>query len=377
MIQPNYAQQIPQTGGANAVAINIYNPQAYGAQNPGQVPYNYTNSLYEMPQASAYQQPAVIPGYYQQQYLPQPVAPIYYPQQYLPQPAVPNYPQQPVAQVPVFAPQPQVMPETVMQPQAAPAPVAQQAPVAQEPVAQAPVAQEPVAQAPVDTTEVQEVAPTVNVDELVQKLSSADANEKAEAINKIAEYIQSPNEVALQFVSEPVMNALVNVINEDTSALEGPTDKQIEIADKIAKGEQLTPEEEALADQLSPRDAANKNRIFAMYTLAMIQKLQRDELSQYIATQQANGEQAIEPLKIEDLIGYNEFSNIINDANARPELKVAAIQSIQHVAEPQDKTTIETLLKDAAASTDEAVKQTAADTLNMFASLPEEGQQAA
>ena len=50
--------QYPQQGGANAVSINIYNPQAYGGTSmPAQaqgVPYNYTNSLYQMPQGSVY-----------------------------------------------------------------------------------------------------------------------------------------------------------------------------------------------------------------------------------------------------------------------------------------------------------------------------------
>ena len=74
MIQPTNAQQLyPQQGGANAVSINIYNPQAYGSTPNAAAqtcaPYQYTNSLYQMPQASTYapvaQQP-VQPEAYQQ-----------------------------------------------------------------------------------------------------------------------------------------------------------------------------------------------------------------------------------------------------------------------------------------------------------------------
>ena len=57
-------------------------------------------------------------------------------------------------------------------------------------------------------------------------------------------YAQSQPEVALQVVSEPVMQALVSVINEDTTGLQGPTAEQIAVAEKINKGEQLTKEEE-------------------------------------------------------------------------------------------------------------------------------------
>ncbi len=333
MIQPTN-MQYPQQGGANAVSINIYNPQAYGSTgtvNPGQcVPYPYTNSFYEMPQVSAYA-PAVN------------AQPSYAPQ-YLPQPQV--------TQQQFVAPAPQAMPESVIVPQA----------TAEVANAQAP-AQEV---APVEIVEPQQVAQTIDIDALVQNLKSTDADVKAQAINQVAAYAQEAPEVALQVVSEPIMQALVNVINEDTTALEGPTPEQVAVAEKINKGEQLTPEEDALAEQLSPRDMANKNRIFALYTLAMVQKLQRDELTQYIETQKANGQETIAPLKVEDLVGYNDIVNIIQN-DTRPEVQVAAIQALQHVVEADDKATVEPILTAAQSSADEAVKTAATEAMAKFA----------
>lgn len=327
--QPNFAQ-IPQAypqGGANAVSINIYNPQAYGASP--QAPYNYTNSLYQMPNAPIYQPQAQTVQSNPEAY-----------QQYIPV-------QVPVAQ-PVIAPAPQLMPDSVItQPQN------QSQQVAQKPV--------------VEVTESKEDSSVQSVDTeaLINDLKSTDTEVRAQAINKIAAYAQEKPEIALQVVSEPIMQALVDVIKEDTTGLEGPTAKQIEIAEKISKGVKLTPEEDALSEQLSPRDKANKNRIFALYTLAMIQKLQRDELNQYIETQKANGEQSIDPLKLEDLIGYSEVQNIINN-DARPEVKVAAIQALQHVAEPQDKATVEKVLADSLKSSDEGIKSAAQETMSKF-----------
>lgn len=343
MIQPTNAQQLyPQQGGANAVSINIYNPQAYGsnpnaqAQNCATTPYEYTNSLYQMPQASAYApvNQQIQPDAYQQ-YMP------------IQNPVGQEAPQ-------LVAPAPQMMPESVMNQN-------QEQAVAQQPAVQE---QQQVAQPEVVETP-QENAQTVNTEELVQNLKSTDADVKAKAINDIASFAQEAPEVSLQVVSEPIMNALVDVIKEDTTALEGPTEQQIAIAEKITKGEQLTPEEDALAEQLSPRDKANKNRIFALYTLAMIQKLQRDELTEYIATQKANGQETIAPLKMEDLIGYNEVVNTIKN-DARPEVKVAAIQALQHVAEAQDKASVEAVLAESLNSQDEAVKQAAQETMNKF-----------
>ena len=339
MIQPTNAQQLyPQQGGANAVSINIYNPQAYGAtpQANTSAPYNYQNSLYAMPQASLYQPQTAD------------IAPAQYP-------IYPTSVQAPIQQ-PIM-PAPQVMPDSVL------AQNVQQAPQAQ---AEAPAPAATEAPAAPEVVDVQEAnVPLINTDELVAGLKDTNADNKAQAINKIAEYVQSQPEIALQVVSEPIMNSLVNIINEDTTALEGPTAQQIEIAEKIARGEQLTAEENLLSEELSPRDKANKNRIFALYTLAMIQKLQRDELNQYIETQKANGEQPIEPLKIENLIGYSDIVNVINN-DARPEVKVAAIQALQFVAEPQDKATVEQVLATSLTSQDEAIKTAANETIAKF-----------
>ncbi|MBR3604936.1 MAG: HEAT repeat domain-containing protein [Candidatus Gastranaerophilales bacterium] len=351
MIQPTN-MQYPQQGGANAVSINIYNPQAYGGTSmPAQaqgVPYNYTNSLYQMPQGSVYAQAMPVHQGFAPQYMPM---------------------TNPILQQQYVAPAPQAMPESVM---AAPQ-VQPQAPQAQAEAPQvqpeAPTAQVAAVEAtPVEIVEPQQVAQTVDVDSLIQNLKSADANVKAQTINQIATYAQDAPEIALQVVSEPVMQALVSVINEDTTGLQGPTAEQIAVAEKINKGEQLTPEEDALAEQLSPRDMANKNRIFALYTLAMIQKLQRDELNQYIEAQKANGQEPIAPLNVQDLVGYENVINVIQN-DARPEVKVAAIQALQHVVEPQDKATVEPILTQAQASNDEGVKAAAAEAMTKFAAV--------
>lgn len=357
MIQPNYAQlnpQYPQPGGANAVSINIYNPQAYGQTpqtNAQTTVPQMTSSMYQMPQAQMYQMP-------QAQMYQMPQQDAYY-QQFMPM-------QNPMMSQAIAAPAPQMVQQAPVQQVVAPAP--QEMP--ESVVTQAPAAEVQAQPAPASTPAVEvkseeTAAPKVDTNALVQGLKSTDVNEKAKAINEVAKYAQEAPEIALQVVSEPVMQGLIDIINEDTSSLEGPSAKQIEIAEKIAKGETLTPEENALSDELSPRDAANKNRIFALYTLAMIQKLQRDELDQYIEAQKANGEQTINPLKIQELIGYNDIVNVIKN-DARPEVKVAAIQALQYAANPEDKAVVEEVLADSLKSSDEAVKSAATEAMAQF-----------
>ena len=97
----------------------------------------------------------------------------------------------------------------------------------------------------------------------------------------------------------------------------------------------------------------------------MIQKLQREELNQYIENQKANGEQPIEPLKIEELPGYNDIVNIIKN-DPRPEVKVAAMQALQYIAEPNDKAVVEGVLADSLNSQDEVIKTAAQEVMDRF-----------
>ncbi len=365
MIQPTNAQQLyPQQGGANAVSINIYNPQAYGnTPQAGQQVPNYTNSYYQIPQASVYQPQTYLPQDAYQQYM--------MPMQ---NPIVPQYPTQDWVQYQqpqmVSVPAPQVMQDSLIE---------QQAPAAQAPVEQAPVEQPQMAQPQVQQpTEpvVEQTAPqgpVVDTEALVNQLKSGDADQKAAAINKIAEHVQDTPEVALQVVSQPIMLGLVDIIKEDTTGLEGPTDKQIEIAQKVAQGQPLTPEEDALAEQLSPRDKANKNRIFALYTLAMILKLQKDQLTQFASTQEANQQQPV-TLGLQDLVGYNEIVDVIKN-DPRPEVKVAAIQTLRFISDPQDEATVKAVLADALNSDDESIKAAAQEAISSFAATQEAGQQ--
>ncbi|MBR2069312.1 MAG: hypothetical protein IJ877_06070 [Candidatus Gastranaerophilales bacterium] len=357
MIQPTNAQlPIPQQGGANAVSINIFNPQAYGSA-PQQAPYDYTNSVYGIPQNSVYNQgvqyypqqyiPQMIPQGYVPQMMPQGYVPQMIPQGYTPQALPQGYMQSPLQQpVPAALPAPQVMPSSVLE-----------VPQAQQPV-------QPTADVEVTAQPDEKKTVNVDTDTLINNLKSTDTKTREAAINKLAEYAQDEDvDVIKQVITEPIMQTLVDIISEDTSGLQGPTDEQVAVAEKVAKGEALTPEEDKISEELSPRDAANQNRMFALYTLAMLQKFQREEVDQYIAAQKANGQETIDPLKLENVYGYDGVVNVIKN-DPRPEVKVAAIQSLRHVAQPEDEATVKSVLSEALNSTDEEVKAVAQETVD-------------
>lgn len=329
MIQPQYLQQqYPQA--PSAVSINIYEPKSYGSAPVAQAPYGYTSQMYGMPEASAWG-PQVQPGV-QSPY-----------QQYMPQaPMMPQY--QPVPQTSPVAPQP--MPQSAIEPQ-----------------------QTEQAQPPMPEVQQGEQAPVVNTDALIADLKSTDFNTQAEAITSVANFTQATPDIALQVATDPVKQSLVDIINSDTSALQDVTPEQKALDEKQKRGEKLTPEEQAQLDQLSPKLAANKNKIFALFTLAMVQKLSRDNDEQYSQFRAEQGNQAAAPKALKDFLGYNEIVGLIQkkldkeSSEYDKELKIAAIQALQYMAKPEEKAEVEQILQTSLNDEDVTIKQVAQEAL--------------
>ena len=331
---PYYPMQA--TPSASAVNIQIFEPKAYS----GQPTNNVANPIYAYPQQSMYSQPYM--NQYQQ-YMPQ--APMYMPQaqqvQQLPQQQMP---------APLLTPQ---APATEQAPQAPQATVEQQTPAQPDMQIQQPTEQNQNA---------------VDVNSLVAGLKSTDNKTQEDAITKIANLSQGTPEMQSAVLSEPVMRGLADIVKQDTSSLQGPTEAQVAAINKAASGAKLTPEEEALTKELAPKTLADKNRVISMFTLAMLQKNQRDEVDRYNATQDPNNQ--LPQLKLNDLIGYTEIENAARNDNEK-EVKLAAIQALSYVAKPEDKETVEPVLKAAMNDPEPLIQQAANEVLANIGAAPQ------
>lgn len=331
---PYYPMQA--TPSASAVNIQIFEPKAYS----GQPTNNVANPIYAYPQQSMYSQPYM--NQYQQ-YMPQ--APMYMPQaqqvQQLPQQQMP---------APLLTPQ---APATEQAPQAPQATVEQQTPAQPDMQIQQPTEQNQNA---------------IDVNSLVAGLKSTDNKTQEDAITKIANLSQGTPEMQSAVLSEPVMRGLADIVKQDTSSLQGPTEAQVAAINKAASGAKLTPEEEALTKELAPKTLADKNRVISMFTLAMLQKNQRDEVDRYNATQDPNNQ--LPQLKLNDLIGYTEIENAARNDNEK-EVKLAAIQALSYVAKPEDKETIEPVLKAAMNDPEPLIQQAANEVLTNIGAAPQ------
>lgn len=323
----------------NAVKIDIHNPKAYGGVdshgkiNP--VSPQQEAGYYGYPMAPIYNMPTVAqyntPGSY-----PAPV--LNTATQAVPQ-IIPQNAQQPIQSqnaAGTIAAQPSIQVPPVT---AAPMPVPAMNPVAPMPMVPPPAVNAPVTQnvninpaipaAVVDKPENTSVAPVapvaaqnetnadVDVNTLLTGLSSNNQDDQTAAIQKIAELAQTNPAAAKTLLNEQIFGKLVNVINADTSKLEGPTGKDNKT--------------------LSPLEKAEINKQFAVYTLAILQKNFRDEINKEMKKNN------LPDIAINDLPYIKE--GIVNNLkdNPNPTIREACLSALNYVGRPEDKEVLKVL----------------------------------
>ena len=330
-VAPQYMQQ-PQPE-YNAIKINIIDPKVNAPGAQGQAP------VYSYPQAPVYNYPTA------------PQAPMYYPpvQQQGQVVMQPTAPQAPVVtqtqtipvqpQAPVSVPTPQVInTQTVNQ---VPPSVVQPAPV--QPAQPVPAPEAPVATQP---------ASTVNVPAFAADIKSDDLQKAGDTIEKVADLAQTKPEVAPQLLDTDLMESLLTVIGKDTTALEGPTDKQKELRQQVLSGKQLSEVDMAEANKISPLEMAERNKQYALFTTAILQDLLVKEF------QKTNN---MTP-DIKDLPGMEQIVTTIKD-NPNPMLRASGLAALAYNARPEYKSVMTEIFELSKKDADENVQKVAAEGL--------------
>ena len=351
---------VPQQPNYNAVKIDIHNPSVE-ANGVGQSQYNPqyaqpTMPYYSYPQSQVYNYPQA------------PVQQPYYQPVQVPQaPVVAEAPQAPVA--------PQVAPVEVP---AAPAPVvvpavqqqninAPQTPVVPQPVVtEAPVTPAPVVSTP-ETVKTEEaakpeivapenVAPQVDLNSFIAKLSNPDFEVQASGMEEIANMVKEAPDKATELVDTKVFDALTNIINFDSSKLEGPTQEQLAAREKMMSGKDVTEQEKTLANTITPKEQAERNKSYALFTSAIMQKLYGDEVARLSNT----------TVPLTELPGAITVVDQLKD-NPNPMVRASAIEALSYIQNPAYKNDLTTLFTVAKNDQDPGVAEaakTALDKLN-------------
>ena len=348
---------VPQQPKLNAVNIEINNPSV-GTQGIGQAPQyaQPTMPYYTYPQAPVYEYPQAPVQPYYPPCVPQ--APVMQQPPVVEAPqAVATTPVQAPAQVPA-APAPEAAPAPVVTPQA-PVEIQQQninvpaAPVEQTP---APVVPEPVVSTPeAPKTEVkpeivpsETVAPLVDVNSFIAKLANPDFDVQASGMEEIANMVNQTPEKATELVDTKVFDALTNIINFDSSKLEGPTAEQVAAREKIMKGNEVTDAEKELANKISPKEQAERNKSYALFTSAIMQKLYGDEVARL----------SNQTVPLTELPGAITVVDNLKD-NPNPMVRASAIEALSYIQNPAYKKDLTTVFTIAQNDSDPGVAETA------------------
>ena len=361
MMQPIYPVQgagcaLPQQPSYNAVKIDIHNPTV-GA--PGMAPaqpmyqpqYAPINApIYNYPQAPIYC-PCAMPQAPSETVAAQTQAPVYYPAQPLPQPI--QYPQPAAYPQPVQYPQQPAVVEqqNVNYPQQVqPVPVTEQAP-AQIPAPQVSNAPEVVPPAPVE--------PALDLNGFISRLTNPDFEGQAAAMEDIADIVNKQPEKASELVDKQVFKALNDIIAFDSSKVEGPSQKQIEIRQKLVQGEKVSEEDEKLANSYSPKEMAERNKSYALFSIALLDKVYAQEIKKL----------SDNSVPLTDLPSAVNIVNQLKD-NPNPMVRESAIEALSYIQEPEYKKDLITLFTVAKNDQDASVAnaaQAALDKLDKIA----------
>lgn len=172
-------------------------------------------------------------------------------------------------------------------------------------------------------------------------------------MEEIAKIASEKPELLLDYISTPVFTGLISILEKNTTELEPASEAQIEARKKIIINElvkreasaknmdiknidvpyELSEEEIELAMALAPMEQAERNKEYALYTVAILAKAYGEEVK----------EKYEENVPITDLPGITNIVNVLkNEKN--PGVKVAAIDALIYCRKPEYNDEIKSIL---------------------------------
>jgi len=328
---------VPQKTDYNAVKIDVHNPSV---STPGLQP---TAPIYDYPKGQIYGYPqGQVPVCY-----PPVVGPVYYPP--VPQTPTTEVPQQPVPPVVVTqqpVQEPAQVPAPVIVDQPKPAPAAPTAPEAPE---TAPVQQTP------EVVPAEPVAPQVDLNTFISKLTNPDFEVQAEGMKDISDLIKKSPEQAADLVDSKVFDALTNIVNFDSSNLEEASEEQKAVRAKVnAGGNDVTEQDKEFANKIvAPKELADRNKSFALFATALLQKVYGDEVARLSNS----------TVPLTELPGIMTVVDSIKD-NPNPTVRASAIDSLSYIQRPEYKNDLATVFSIAQNDSDADVADAAKAALD-------------
>lgn len=196
----------------------------------------------------------------------------------------------------------------------------------------------------------EEILPDVDIPLVIANLTNEDYDVQAQQMEEIARISLDNPGNAIPYIVRDVFSSLIDIAQKDTTNLAVPTEQQVDARKKLianfmvienaSKQNQtepklpykLTEADFTLANELSPMEMAERNKEYALYTIAILSKIYTDEVQKQTGN--------IVPLT--DLPG----SAIIVDAlrySPNAGVKIAAIDALRHIQRPEYDEELNTL----------------------------------
>lgn len=157
---------------------------------------------------------------------------------------------------------------------------------------------------------------SIDLNGLIEILTSSDYEEQADAMEAISEVVLYAPDRADELLDNKVVDTLLNIMDKNTSKLQGK-DKEL----------------------------AERNKEYAMFTTATLQKLYANEVKDV----------AKSTVPVDDLIG---MAGIVNQLKTNPNASVreAAVASLGYVSQPEYKEELSGLIREATNDRDASVQ---------------------
>lgn len=207
----------------------------------------------------------------------------------------------------------------------------------------------------------EEIKPDVDIPLVISNLTNEDFDVQAQQMEEIARVALDDSNNAIPYIVRDVFSSLIDITKKDSAELPAPTDEQIQARRKVianfvsmengkAKNQpvklpySITEKDVALADTISPMEQAERNKEYALYTMAILAKVYTDEIEKQTGN--------IVPMTdipgtaaIVDSLRYNPNSGV----------KIASIDALRHIYRPEYKEEMSTLFTLAQADTNPEV----------------------
>ena len=207
----------------------------------------------------------------------------------------------------------------------------------------------------------EEIKPDIDIPLIVSNLSSEDFDTQAQQMEEIARIALDNPDNAVPYIVRDVFSSLIEITKKDSAELPAPTEEQIKARKKvianyvsIENGKannqpiklpySMSEKEVALADTISPMEQAERNKEYALYTMAILAKIYTDEVEKQTGN--------IVPMT--DIPGTSAIVDSLR-YNPNSGVKIASIDALRHIYKPEYKEEMSTLFTLAQADTNPEV----------------------